>query len=596
MDLTEQAQTARGAPARARSGDRASGRGGVPGGTGGDGLVLGRYRLERRLGHGGCGTVWRALDERLGREVAVKVIPREGGPGAKRGLREAQAAARLSHPAIVTLYEAGDDKENHYLVSELVHGATLRELLDRGALSDRDILRIGLALCAALGHAHGRGVIHRDMKPGNVMVPMEAEPGSGTAVAKLTDFGVAHLAGDDLTRTGDVLGTIAYMAPEQAAGRRVTAAADLYALALVLYEALAGVNPVKAAAPLQTARRVGNVLPPLLRQRPDLPPELCTAIDRAVLPSPGERGSVAELGAALGAAAPHVSDEPGVVLDSRLDALRDVPRAGGRVPAGLLAGGIVLAATATLGATPPLPPAALAAIAAALVMVLPRLGWLAAMLATLVWLTTGAADLAGIATLGLLALLPVPLLLPRAGRAWSVPAVAPALGAISCAAAYPALAGQARTPRARIALGALGAWWLLLCEPVVRAALFLGDAHGTWPRAAWEDTPGRALRHALWPQVTSGALSLCVVWGIAALVLPWLVRGRSAPLDIVGATVWTAGLAAATSGLGRVLDGAVAHPRPAGALPVTIAAGVLVVLLRGARGPVPEGADVGTVP
>src|ERR671938_58052 len=113
--------------------------------------------------------------------------------------------------------------------------------MDDGALSDRDVLAIGIALCDALAHAHGRGVVHRDVKPGNVMVP--DEPHDGAGVAKLTDFGVARIAGDDvLTRTGDVVGTLAYMAPEQAEGRDAGAEADLYSLGLVLYEALAGVN------------------------------------------------------------------------------------------------------------------------------------------------------------------------------------------------------------------------------------------------------------------------------------------------------------------------------------------------------------------
>src|SRR4051812_32739253 len=194
-------------------------------------LVLGRYRVEQRLGAGGFGVVWRARDERLERPVAVKVLPHRRGLG-KRAEREALAAARLNHPAIVTLYEAGSDADAAYLVSELVEGRTLDELLADGALSDRDIARIGAALATALDHAHGQGVIHRDVKPGNVMVPRvphgqgerssQRPPQAGSwatafALAKLTDFGVARLVGDDpLTRTNDVVGTLAYMAPEQA--------------------------------------------------------------------------------------------------------------------------------------------------------------------------------------------------------------------------------------------------------------------------------------------------------------------------------------------------------------------------------------------
>ncbi len=181
-------------------------------------LVLGRYSLQRRIGAGGHGTVWCALDLRLEREVAVKVIAREGAPSRPRAEREARVAARLNHPGIVSLYELGEDDDAVYLVSELVRGRTMAELEAAGALSDRDVARIGAALCEALVHAHGNGVVHRDVKPQNVIVV--AEPAAGAGFAKLTDFGIAHLAsGDPLTRTGDVVGTLAYMAPEQAAGR-----------------------------------------------------------------------------------------------------------------------------------------------------------------------------------------------------------------------------------------------------------------------------------------------------------------------------------------------------------------------------------------
>ena len=133
-------------------------------------IVLDRYRLQRRLGSGAFGTVWMARDERLDRDVAVKILARERIMGG-RFEREARAAARLSHPAIVTLYEAAVDDEGAYLVSELVRGSTLDGLLAEGRLSDRDVVSIALALCDALEHAHGQGVIHRDVKPSNVLVP-----------------------------------------------------------------------------------------------------------------------------------------------------------------------------------------------------------------------------------------------------------------------------------------------------------------------------------------------------------------------------------------------------------------------------------------
>ncbi len=276
-------------------------------------IVLDRYRLRRRLGTGGFATVWRARDERLDRDVAIKILPRERVVGG-RFEREARAAARLAHPGIVTLYEAAVDDEGAYLVSELVHGTTLDRLLAEGRLSDRDVVQIGIALCDALGHAHAHGVIHRDVKPSNVLVPNR--PTSAAGLARLTDFGVARvLGGDSLTMTGDVIGTAAYMAPEQAQGLPAGASADLFSLALVLYEGLTGVNPVRTGAGGAPGRRLGMHLPPLRRQRRELPRELGQAIDLALRPRPGERGRLDELRASLIAAAGRVQDEPGVVAE-----------------------------------------------------------------------------------------------------------------------------------------------------------------------------------------------------------------------------------------------------------------------------------------
>jgi eukaryotic-like serine/threonine-protein kinase len=274
-------------------------------------LILGRYRLERRLGAGGFGVVWLAWDEKLEREVAVKAIPLENG-GGERVEREARAAARLNHPGIVGIYELAHDEHDVYLVSELVRGRTLAELLRAGAVADRDVARIGMALCDALDHAHQRGVIHRDVKPQNVMVV--ADPAAGAGFAKLADFGVAHVAsGEALTRTGDVVGTLAYMAPEQAEGARTTPASDVYSLALSLYEAWTGSNPVRAGGPAATARRLGRPLPSLAATRRDLPLELCDAIDAALDIDPARRPVPAELRADLAAAERRLQDEGGLV-------------------------------------------------------------------------------------------------------------------------------------------------------------------------------------------------------------------------------------------------------------------------------------------
>jgi hypothetical protein len=540
----------------------------------GGALVLGRYRLGARLGSGGFGTVFAARDERLGRPVAVKVIP-AAGPAPERGAREALAAARLDHPGIVAVFDAGEGDDARYLVSELVEGRTLDRLEADGALSDRDVLRIGLTLAGALAHARDRGVVHRDVKPQNVIVPHDRD--DARAAAKLTDFGVAHLAGDEsLTRTGDVVGTLAYMAPEQAAGERVDDRADLYALGLVLYEALAGENPVRAGSPAATARRVGTVLPPLARSRPDLPDPLRDALDRTLDPDPEERGELEDLADALEDALTDVSDEGGTLAPLPLERRSGgpLPRWAERALAALAAGSLAAAACAALDG-PPLPPLPAAAAAAALVLVLPRAGWIAAALATVVAV---ASERPGPAALLALALALPPLVVRGSGAAWSLPAAAPLLGLASLAGAYPALAGRARGAVARAALGATGAAWALLAEPVAGRALALGATDA--PRG-WDATAGRALADAAWPLAGSGALALAAVWAAAALVLPWLVRGRSLVVDIPAATAWAAGLAAATATLAEHAGGPAAQPP--GLVPGAVAAAVTALALR--RGP-----------
>src|SRR4051812_20613710 len=336
-------------------------------------LILGRYRMTSRLGSGGFGTVYAARDERLRRDVAIKVIPRVETDDDRAG-REARVAARLNHPNVVALYELGFDEASVYLVSELVDGRTLADLIAEEALSDRDIARIGAALCDGLAHAHERGVVHRDVKPQNVMVV--AEPARGSGFAKLTDFGVAHLAGDEvLTRTGDVVGTLAYMAPEQAEGARVTWEADVYSLSLSLYEAWTGVNPVRKRGPAATARQLGKPIASLGRQRRELPPELVTAIDLALDPRPERRPGPEELAAVLRGAVRELSDEGALEEEE----LRDGRRARVRVPlparlfAGAGAGLLTLAVLELLSPVMTFSPAAAAGITAATVFVLPRL-------------------------------------------------------------------------------------------------------------------------------------------------------------------------------------------------------------------------------
>jgi len=541
-------------------------------------LALGRYRLGPRIGAGGFGTVYEARDERLGRAVAVKAIPADGRAD-DRARREAHAVARLDHPGIVAVFDAGEEDGSRFLVSELVRGSTLAQLEAAGEVSDRDVLRIGLALADALAHAHERGVIHRDVKPQNVMVP--DRPRSPYGAAKLTDFGVAHLAGDEpLTRTGDVVGTLAYMAPEQAAGEQIDERCDLYALGLVLYEALAGVNPVRAGSPAATLRRVGLVQPLLREARGDLPPELCTAVDRTLRPDQDERGDLADLADALAEALPVVSDDGGTVAPHPLEGAYELPFWGARAAAAAATGALVLAALAGLLPDSSLPAVGAAVAAALLVVLLPGGGWLLAGAATLGAMVFGAEPRVGAALLVFLAVGLSPLALRAVPLAWSAPAAAPVLGLLGLAGAFPALAGTARSATVRAGLGAMGLWWLLLAEPLLGRDLLFGLDRVLPPRPGWDGAPSIAASDVVGPLVTSGAPLQAVLWGLAALVMPWLVRGRSLSVDIVGATVWAAGLAGATASIGEAVSGSA----PKGLVGGALAAGILAVGWRWTHG------------
>ncbi len=561
-------------------------------------LVLGRYRLERRLGAGGFGVVWLAWDEKLEREVAVKTIPRDSGSG-ERVEREARAAARLNHPGIVGIYELASDAHDVYLVSELVRGRTLAELLRVGAVADRDVARIGMALCDALEHAHARGVIHRDVKPGNVMVL--AEPAAGAGFAKLADFGVAHvIAGDPLTHTGDVVGTLAYMAPEQAEGTKVTPACDVYSLALSLYEAWTGKNPIRAGGPAATARRLGRPLPSLARERRDLPLELCDAIDDALDVDPARRPDPTALRVALAAAVPELDDQGGLVepatlrrvglaaaerrrspwsrpVSAEADAQARAPRVRGRLGAGLLAGGIAFGVLETVGPEPSFSAAAAAGIAAVAVMLLPRIAWILVAGALCAWLVAPDADRQGTALILVAAALPIPFLLPRAGLLWSVPILAPLLGTVALAPVFVVAAAMAPTAWRRAGLAAAGFFWLALGEVLTGESLLFGVPDGVLPRAAWEGSISAAGSDALGPLLSGPALAPALVWAAFAVLLPLVVRGRWLAVDLLGAALWAAGLIAAHIALADILAGTTALDQARGVVAGSIGAALVAV-------------------
>jgi eukaryotic-like serine/threonine-protein kinase len=251
-------------------------------------IASGRYRVERVLGEGAMAKVLLAHDGELGREVAVKLLDETlaADPSFRaRFAREARVAAGLSHPNIVTVFDVGEIDGCPFIVMELVPGRTLEERLRRdGTLSANDVLAIARQVCAGLEHAHANGLVHRDLKPGNLI-----ERDDGTI--KIADFGIARaVEGTELTEAGTVVGTAAYLAPEQAEAGTVTPATDLFALGAVLYELLTGRQPWKVESLAQLAGR-REVAPPDLPAT--TPPGLRAAIERSLRPEAEDRPSSA---------------------------------------------------------------------------------------------------------------------------------------------------------------------------------------------------------------------------------------------------------------------------------------------------------------
>jgi eukaryotic-like serine/threonine-protein kinase len=271
-------------------------------------LIGGRYRLDRSIGRGGMGTVWQGRDEVLGREVAVKEVRFPPGLSAaeqqdlrQRTLREARATARLSHPNVVTTYDVVEEDDRPWIVMELINARSLSQVLrDDGPLPPHRVAEIGLAMLGALEVSHKQGIVHRDVKPGNVLVTED-----GRAV--LTDFGIATMAGDpSLTSTGVVLGSPAYMSPERARGQRPGAAADLWSLGATLYAAVEGRPPFDSDNAIGTLTAVIS--------DPVRPPSVSGPLGEAILglleKDPAERMPVGQARTLLKRAATNRTTKP----------------------------------------------------------------------------------------------------------------------------------------------------------------------------------------------------------------------------------------------------------------------------------------------
>jgi serine/threonine-protein kinase len=261
-------------------------------------LIGGRYRLIAPLGEGGMATIWRALDEQLDREVAVKLLRTQFGSDAgfaARFKQEARSAGSLSHPNIVPVYDYGTDADDgtQYIVMQLVEGEDLASVLrERGALTTDDAVRVAIGVASALEAAHRRGIVHRDVKPGNILITDDGD-------VKVTDFGIARAVSEaSMTVTGTTLGSVHYFSPEQARGDEVTGASDVYSLGIVLYEMLAGRRPFEGDSAAGVAlKRLNEDPPPPGTFRP-VPSGLSAIVMRALQREPEARfpdaGSFAE--------------------------------------------------------------------------------------------------------------------------------------------------------------------------------------------------------------------------------------------------------------------------------------------------------------
>jgi beta-lactam-binding protein with PASTA domain len=250
-------------------------------------LVDGRYRIVRRLGSGGMADVYCADDTHLGRQVALKVLHRRFAQDqefVERFRREAKAAAGLSHPNVVGVFDRGEHEGTYYIAMELLNGRTLKEIVGAEApLPQGRVIDLGTQILAAAGFAHRNGVIHRDFKPHNVIVDEREH-------AKVTDFGIARAGASEMTETGSIMGTAQYLSPEQAQGHAVTAASDLYSIGVLLYEMLAGRLPFDGDSAVAIAlKHLSEAPAPISHFRPDVHPALEAVVMAALAKDPAQR-------------------------------------------------------------------------------------------------------------------------------------------------------------------------------------------------------------------------------------------------------------------------------------------------------------------
>ena len=317
-------------------------------------LFDGRYRILRKLGSGGMANVYLAEDEELGRRVAIKILnERYAGDDLfiERFRREAKSAASLSHPNIVSIYDRGEAEGTYYIAMEVIEGRSLKELImTHGALPVHTAIGHAKQLLEALRFAHRHGIIHRDIKPHNVLVSADQQVKANEPRLKVTDFGIARHGASQMTEAGSIMGTAQYLSPEQARGAPVTAASDLYSAGVVLYEMLTGKVPFTGDSAIEIAMKHVNELPkPPSSLRPEIPQELDQIVLRALAKDPEDRYQTAE---------EFIEDL------ERVEAGLPISRSTATAATAILAGAAVgestelLSESATRVAPPPIPPQA----------------------------------------------------------------------------------------------------------------------------------------------------------------------------------------------------------------------------------------------
>jgi len=456
-------------------------------------LVLNRYRPLRPLGSGGSGSVWLARDERTGLDVALKMIAREG-KAAARAEREAAAAAHLRHPSCLRAYGFGRDSRHVYIAYEFVPGQTYREALRAGALSEDDAIEACAQVCDGLAHAHAAGILHRDVKPSNVLLV-----DGDQVAARVLDFGLAQMAdAETLTEAGDVPGTLAYISPERLAGGEATPAADVWAVGVMLWEALAGRHPFWRGSMLETARAIEAGARPLGDLRPDLPKRLLRLVDSALSTNPARRPSAGELADALrGLGTAPAVPRPGFGLPSRVEAGQALTA----VLAALLAGWTSVA----LPFYPHGWPIALALAAAAATLFRERAGIALALAVPVLPLgniSLGLALLYAALATGWL------LVTWREPRATLLFVVGPVLAPVAALGLLPVATARVRSAPLRALVVAIG---------VLTAALAAGIRHATLPLVGGPAPLGLGVAQARDPFDVAGSLAH------AAGAHPWLL-------------------------------------------------------------------------